>query len=413
MPYPIALEELRYLTGTSWLAVDGYTAGNASGWDPGTSTKVRAVGRVRNGLTHVSEPDTSIRQDLHGRAANHTTIARGSIGWNMYAGAAESTTSANPVATIVSKIMGGIDSPANRTDTVEASSSTTSLNLTSHGLAEGQALLVGTKGDGGGDGTVVIVEDATTSANAVDIWPALPADPSGNAVVIGTTCYFDSAATMTYFQFLHLLTVEATTFMQCNAINCMGGFTLEGLGPGELPMLNFEFDKIGQWKFETNRETAFSTSAQSGNRPPIDKGLGSLVIVDSLATTRVAIKGGSLEINPDINILEVEDKNGMNGVGEYVYGPSVPTLAFTPYSDQDFPGLSADFLAGTAKGIVAQFGHAAERCFAVDMQNWTMDNEVTPAELSDLHAFRVTGHAEKGTAGTSALQTSPMRLHWF
>jgi hypothetical protein len=76
------------------------------------------------------------------------------------------------------------------------------------------------------------------------------------------------------------------------------------------------------------------------------------------------------------------------------------------------PGLHNDFTSGQAKQIMAQFGHAAQACCAIDLQNVYLDQSPTRTDIGALAGLSVSGHGSEGTT-TTDIMASSVRVHWF
>lgn len=413
---PNRIREVRYLNGTSLNTT--FTAASNAAWAAGTATKLRVIDDVdQSSLEYPSEPDPTLESQLYRARAHIPTIRTGSVKFSMFLEGAESDTSANPVATLLSHIMGGIQNPNSaRTDAAEASGSSTVVKMTTHSSETGTAILVGTRGDSKGGAEVRVVTD--TNANAVTATMAFPGTPAtSDAVVNSTTVFFDDATQ----QYIDGLVIGKSTEDQWQWLGGMGPFSLEGLNPGEIPKVGFDLSVVDhQIVPAADRDQLEPTSATQGNQPALNRGIGGCFIQDNGTTTRAAFKIADLVINPNVTFQPIPDPNGVNGLGGWQRVPSEPTFEFTAILEggADPFGWVADFENGAtstgmqAKQLLFQFGHTAQRCVAIDFPKAYFDARPTRVEAGGLAAVRVVGHGEFGTTGT-ALADSGMRIHFF
>ena len=407
------IRELRYRDPSGFSTT--FTDASSGTWAPGTAVKLRTTAFDDSGLEFSAEPDAELQQDIYGRPAPIPTIRRGRFSFGTYLGSAESDATANPVATLLSKIMGGIDLPTARTDTAETDSTTTMIKCTAHGLAVGNAVLVGTRGDSAGNGEVrrVLTVD---NADAFTVNMALSGAPAnGAALVFSTTVYCNESATVTPLDFL---AIGGDTEEQRQMIGCLGPFSIDQGNPGEVPQINCDFAAADwQWVPSGERDALTPTTASVGNNPPVDRGLGGFFLQDFGVTTRAVLKGGNLSIPAFMNFGEQPDANGVNGIGGYEYLPpeSGVQVSFDLLYDQDMPGLYNDFANATGaqkKQLLLQFGHTAQRCVAIDLPACYLVGDPKTSELNGLSAIAVTVAAQVGTAGNKMSDT-PIAIHFF
>lgn len=418
MASPKNIRELRYLSGTT--ANTAYTAASNAAWAAGTATKLRTTAYDDSGLEYSSEKDATLETRLFANRAPVPTLRKGSFSFSTYLGAAEADTSANPVATLLSKIMGGIASPTARTYTADdgaGSHTTTSVLDDSSGMeteVEGSAILVGTRGDGRGNAEVRRISDnATTDQLDVDMaWAGAPQD--GDAIVVATTVYPDPDAAQQYLDFLAIghATADQRQMLACMATEV----SLEGAAPGELPQLNYTIGVSDwQWVASGDRDQLEPTSAPQGNNPPVDRGLAGLYLGDAGSTTRNVFCGANVSI-PRIgpSYVEVPCLNGLNGQKGYAKVPGDGwECSFDLLFDEDMTGLYDDFSAGTAKQLMIQFGHAAQGCVALDFPYCYLTMDPKPSELNGLSAVTITVRGQNTTNTSNDLTLAPFKIHFF
>jgi len=413
MAAPHALREVRYLSGTTFNLT--FTNAAAAAWAAGTATKLRVIGWEPD-FKFESEPDATLQQRVHGAPANIPTIRTGTVKMTTYLDVAQSDATASPIATFLSLMAGGIDNPAARTDAAEAGGSTTALIVTAHGLVVGNAVLIGTRGDAKGNAEVRSIA-TVTNANAVALTMATSvAAAAADALVYGTTIYFDEAATQKY---IDLLAIGKSAEDQLQAIGCMGGFELTSTGPDQVPRCEFSL-RVGDWQEVPSgeRDQLEPASAVQGNAPPGVRGMGGFFIGDNGATTRGTLRVSDIKINPGLAFGPMPGYNGVNGIEGWVRVPSRPTLEFTALLDggaDPLPGLYDDFVAGTAKQIMIQWGTTAQHCAAVEFPKFYLDAPPERVAVGALSGVKIVGHGEQaGVAATvGEIGASPIRIHTF
>jgi hypothetical protein len=428
---PFRVRELRYISGTTFNTAHTNAATGAT-WGAGNATKLRCQTLDLSNLLYAQEPDETLESILHAGRAPIPTLRTGNVQFSMYLEGALAAATANPLATLLSKIMGGIANPtANRTDTftdVGASDSGTLNDATLDGeTIPGQGLLIGTKGDGLGDGEVrsILVESASTC----ELNMTLQAQPAnGTTIVIATTVYLRN----TTQEYLDFLAIGQHANDQVQTIGGMGGFSFSGLNPGEKPMVEFDIP-VADWQLPASADRASldtSTDA-SGNAPAMGRGMGGFFLSDVPSTTAVTRNTHAitdLSINPNISYVPLPGPNGVNNIQGWVRVPSLPTAEFTILAENSAdvaPGLYDDFANeatasnATAKQVMFQFGHAQGRCAAIEFPKCYVTGSLPIVDAGELVGWRCTLTAaamnvphDEDTAAT-ALLNSPMRIHFF
>jgi hypothetical protein len=411
------VRETRYLSGTTFNTTHTNAAANA--WAAGTAVKIRVHDVDLSGLEYSSEPDNTMRSNLWDEPANIPTIRGGTVKFGSFAEGAYSNTTNNPVAVLLSKIMGGIQAPLNRSISVFAGGTSTALNVTAHGLETGQAVLAGAKGDTRGGAEVRGGVD--TDANTFTVNTAFGGAPTAGDTCIGSTTVYFHDTTMQYLDFLF---IGKDTTDQCQTI---GGqcttLGLTGLNPGEVPRFTYEIT-VGDWQevASTDRDQLEPTSAQQGNQPALDRGLGMVLLADQSGTTRVTFPTADLTVDPGISFEPLPGANGINNIEGWVRVLGRPTASFKIPLDGSanvFPGIYDDFVAanGTAKELIIQLGNAATKCMAIEFPHFFFDAAPVRDPAGNIAAVQITGHGTAGgrdmTTAATARQYSPIKFHFF
>ena len=82
--------------------------------------------------------------------------------------------------------------------------------------------------------------------------------------------------------------------------------------------------------------------------------------------------------------------------------------------DQDMPGLSQDFNAGTAKSAIVQFGYHPAGTFAVEMQRCFLADLPMRDDLDGLTVSKIKIRADEDySVGNTDLNRSALRIHRF
>ncbi len=420
MASPVSVRELRYRAGTT-LNLTHTAPDTAATWDTTNSTKLRIISCDLSGLTYDAEDDPTLEsQFLRGRP-KVPTLRKGAIKFGMWAEGAESTITANPVATLLSKIAGGIASPVgSRTMTaLTAGSDADTIASTNIGakVQVGQAVLLGVKGDGDGGGEVRIIEAEAT--DSINVAMALSGSMVTNGViVISTTVFPDPTATQNYLDFVAL---GHSAEDQMQTIGGMGTFSVEGLNPGELPKIGFEIN-VADWQevASGDRATLSPSVTPSGDLPASTRGLGAFLLGDASTNTRTTFKVADVTFTPGVTYEALPGFNGINGIEGWQMVPSTPTLEATVLlegSTDPLPGFYDDFVAGTAKQLIVQCGSTAQKTFAIDMPYCVFDTVPIRTTIGNMQGVKVTlrGLTQDLTASNTAqyLAKAPWRIHFF
>jgi len=427
---PFRIRDFRYLNGTAFKTA--FTNAATAAWNVGNSIKLRVQTVDLSGLEYPSEPDETMSAILHEGFAPIPTLRTGNVQFAMFLEGAGTaiTNAANPLATLLSLIQGGIQHPATvRSEAFSDLGATDAGTLDMTGIGTeteaGSAILSGVKGDGTGGGEVrsILTE---VSANQVELNMELPGVLTTETIVYSTTVYMFN----TTQQYIEFLSIGKGAEDQHQTINSMGSFGFSGLGPGEKPLVEFDLQSADHKSpVAADRGTIDTTNAPSGNQPAVDKGIGGFYMSDtptSSAATRARFPVADITIDPNVRFVQEEGLNGVNGIENWVRVPGLPTAEFTIPLKADaaiLPGLFDDFnnetvAAGAqSKNVMFQFGHTIGRCVAIEFPRAYLTAQPVHNELNEKVAVRVTVvgtaglHAE-GTAAT-ALANSPMRIHFF
>lgn len=412
---PFQLRELRCIDqGSTWPTA--FTAANAGGWDA-AGVKKRVHDLDFSELRYASVPDPSIQTRHHGHPGNIATLTGGveqmSLKFKMWLPGGSDTTSVGTVAEMIGFVMGGIKSPTAIADVAENGGSATNIKATGHGQVAGQASLFGTLADGRGDGKVGVIK-TIDSANDYTLLQALSGTPDDPDVIKNGHTMWVDPTDESYQDFLligHYAGSGAADDPDIiNCRGCAGTCTFGGLGPNEKPFVEFTY-MVGAWRNEPYATTeAFAhTTAASGSDPAGDRGIGSLTIGDTAATTRTVVRGGNVEIDPGMALEPIMDPEGINGISGWQKVPSETgaTMKVTRYWG-DMPGLYNDFTSKTAKQILFVVGHAAEATAAFDFPQAYLDGDPTREEFNRMTGLTLEFHGDTGTA--TALTTADLRL---
>lgn len=425
MAVPERIRELRYLSGTTFKKT--HTAADDATWAAGTATKLRITSFDASGLVYAGEEDPTLEsQWYHGRP-NIPTLRNGVLKFSMFGEGGESDGSANPLATLLSKIMGGLQAGA-ATDAADSSGTHTTTKVFASGIegnvAPGQGILGGARGDGDMEAEVRTVSAEGTDYFEVPMaYSGAPVDTA--AIVIGTTVFFDPTATQEYLDFL---AIGKSAEDQLQTIAGMGSFTMEGLNPGEVPKFGFEIN-VADWQevASGDRDQLEPTSTPSGNQPAVHRGMGGFFLGDNGTTTRAVYKAANVTVNPGIQYEAVPDLNGINGIGAWVKvagtKPVVECDLLLEGSTDPLPGMYDDFANGAsstgaqAKQLIVQWGYTSQRCFAIDMPRCYFAAAPTRTTVGGLQAVHVVLEGAVPDLATEStanyLLYSPLRIHFF
>ena len=414
MASPSNLRELRYLSGTTFNSCDDLEVASHASWAAGTATKL-GITAYSESLEHEAVDDPEMQTDVRAHPGVIPTIKSGSFDFSIHAGCAESDEAANPEATLLSKVLGGIDSPAARTYAASGSHTTTTVQATNiNNETAGALIVIGARGDGRGNGEARIV--TAVAANQLTFIPAVSAAPEDDdQVLILTTVYYDEDADQQYLDFLSIghATADQKQMAGCVATKA----ELTGSTPGEVPQFSFSMTP-GDWQYVPSgeRDQLEPGTAPSRNDPPVDRGLGGFFMGNWGASPRTAFDGSGPTVpNLAPNMASVPSQNGVNGMGGWCKVPAGDgfTATFSLLYDEDMLSLyDDDFVGQTWKYLIMQFGHSAEGVFVVAFPKCKIVGKPRPTELNGLSAVEITVRADWHLTGSTDLQQSPILLGW-
>jgi len=408
-----SLRELRVKIGTTFNT--SFTNAAATDWNTDNSTKIRATEIDTTGLVQEGLEDETVQARKYAKKSPHPGLRKGSVKFTMYADGAPSGVTAGGLGNLLEAAMGGIQNPTNaRSTTAAASVSSTNISINSADTyaVAGQAVLVGTKGDGRGGGEVKIIDEV--GVNFVSVWPACAGTPLlGDSIVFSTTAYLDDDSAKNYVDGLIIGDDSAD---QRQWIGGSPVFTVEGTAPGELPTVSFDFT-VGDHQYveaSGDRASFDHAAAVTGGDPAHERAIGLVHIGDSLATARTSRQVGDISISPSLELFEKPEPGGVNGVGGHERAPAVPEMEMSLLFDQDMPGLSQDFNAGTAKSAIVQFGYHPAGTFAVEMQRCFLADLPRRDDLDGLTVSKIKIRADEDySVGNTDLNRSALRIHRF
>ena len=382
-------------------------------WVTTAATKVRPIAVDDSGLTQEGIEDETLETRMYRKRPNHPGLRKGSAKIDMYVDGAPSNTDMGFVGSMFQVAMGGIVGPTNaRTSTFAAGSSTTNFNVDSANtyVVVGQGLKVGVKGDTRGNGEIKIC--TKIAADGGDLYPACQGAPtSGDPVAFCTTAFLDEDTAQNY---VDLLLIGDDAADQRQTIGGAVTFGIEGIAPGELPKVSWDVQSADHQYVEAagDRASFDHNAAAAGSDPAHDRAIGLVHVGDSLATARTSRKAAGITVSPNLVVLEHPEPGGVNGIGAYERAPGVPEIEMSLLHDQDMPGLANDYNAGTAKSVIAQFGHHTGATFAVEFPNCYVKDLPMRDEEDGLTVSKVAFRAnEDFTAGSTDLNRSAMRIH--
>jgi hypothetical protein len=333
----------------------------------------------------------------------------------MYADGAPATIDAGDVGEHLEAAVGGIQNPTNaRSSVAIAGSSTTNFNLTAANTycVPGMAALIGVKGDKRGGGEVKLIDSVAT--DGITFYPAAQAAvEAGDPIVFSTTTYLDEDATQKY---LDTLVIGDDSQDQKQTVGGALIFEVEGTAAGELPMIAFTSSVADHQFVEDSDDRAVfdHAAAAGGNDPAHDRAIGLIHIGDAQATARTSRKVADVSITPNLELISQPCPGGVNGVGGWVKGGGVPEAEMSILYDQDMPGLAQDFNSGTAKTVIAQFGHDATRCIAFAMPYCYLSDLPVREDADGLTAVKVKFRADEDyDSGNTDLNRAALAIHQF
>jgi hypothetical protein len=416
MGSPASLRDFRFKVGTTFnTSMTNGADANGSWNTSATTTKLRIAGFDDTGLVQEGIPDETLQTRLYGRPAPYAGLRKGTLRVSPYLAGAETGLTAHPEAIWLNAMMGGCQLPTNaRTATVTDGASSSNQNIallsaSTHAVV-GMAVLCGVKGDGRGNGEVKVITGIDASGINIGSETVAAMD-TGDTVRFSTTVFLDPDAATRY---LDWFAIGAATADQRQGVGCAGTFTISGTAPGELPKIDTDL-MVPEWRpVPSNERATISYAAPSGNEPAYDRSIGMLQIQQSDSDpARDLFQGGDYAVDPGLALEEVPDLAGINGVGGYCKTPGAARIEATVLTDEDMTGLYDDFTARTNKVVVLQFGHAAEKCAAFELQKCHLADAPVSATINNQSAVKVVFEADDDYTANGELQSSALRIHMF
>ena len=374
-----------------------------------------------SGLVDQGLEDTTLKTRLHRRPANIQAIQSTALTFTTYleGGQADGTVTVNNVGKLLASCMckeSNAISPADNTKTVTATSTTTTIESDAHGATTGSAALLGTRGDGRGDGEVRVTLAGNDANDFTVNMATLTLMDSPDAIVLAQTVY--ASPTHTDFDYIDSLYIghDADSPDQYQTIGGVLTFELAGMAPGELPTVNWTLQS-GAWQVVASgdKSTDLASTDPAWNAPAGGGlALGGLFLQDASSTVRNTYQVANVTITPGFTFVPILDPNGINGMGGFVKVPSAPTVEFDVlFGDVDaMPGLLDDYEAQTAKQALFQWGATIEKTCAIDFQRLFIDAAPTRIEVNGLSGAHVVAHGEcaESPSGTD-VEDAAMRIH--
>lgn len=418
------LAEMRYILQAAGARSANFTVADNAAWAAGTAICPRVFDCDVSGLVEEIVEDNTLQTAWEGNPPPIEVRRVGSFKFKQWLEGGSATTTETTLMALLGSgaCFGGLRDPAAISDAAEADSTTTTIKATAHAMIANEMVLVGVRGDGGGDGRVGVVNDAS-NANEYTLQMALPAAPAALAVLKnGHTIYMDHSVE----QYIDVLFIGSHPGSgatdnpdQIQAIGCAASsIVFGGLAKGEKPFVEFTF-MVSEWQWVNyaDQATISHTTARAGADPVTNSAGGSLLIQDDGTTTRNAVACDELSIEWPFNLVPVTDYNYSSCVGGFVKQPPAagtgPTIKAKAYWAKlaDMPGLYDDS-TGTkqAKQVLVQLGRVASGVVAWYMQKCYI-RPVDPARRQNLDGntsleleFRAT------TGGATAMSTAALKL---
>lgn len=409
---PDRIREFRYKAGTTFNTTFSNAAGNV--WTVTNSVKLALTQCDLSKLEHKGIENAELQDRIHGAPAMIPGLKNSPITISGYLGKGSSNTTAPAEATLLGYFFGGVSNPTTaKSENCGSDCTATAILCEGHSARAGSAVLVGTRGDGRGNGEVRRVA-AITNANAFTLDMALSAAPNANDVIVHAhSVYMNAGATQSY---LDWLAIGYNAEDQVQGLGAIGPVKIKGLGVGEVPQYEIELNNADWDDVDaTDRDTLEPSTAASGDEAPASKAMGGFFFGDAASTTRTAVQSANFTIDPGLKWEIIPDRNGVNGIGGWKRVPGKPTFEFDVLTSHDHLGLFDDFTGSTAKQFLVQFGHTTGNCVAITIPNAYLDGAPTRTAVNNLAALKIKGHGQEDTVAASPdnLFSSSLAIHWF
>jgi hypothetical protein len=408
MASPVALRELRAICTTVFAS--NHSNGAASPWT--TAPKVEISAYDDSGLAWPGLPDDTLKTRLYEQDAPTAGLQRGTLKISTRGLGAYANITPHIAAIMMNAAFGGIASPGtNRNVACGSGADTYRIPFTNANTetVPGQAILVGRKGDARGCGEVKPI--VACNATHVVLGVACNAAPSQNdPIVLSTTCFVNEDAPQGY---IHTLGIGKATTDQRQTLSCAPTVKFSGLGTSERPSMDIELMAADHRRVPASERASLQhATAPQRTSPAFSKGIGLLHFGDYNTTTRAPMKHADLSFDPGVTYAEVPGLGGVNGVEDWQKVKSAPTMTFTLLHDED-TDLGSDFTNGTARHVIAQFGHEMGKTVAFEMAKSYVDADPTPKAAGPLAGQFVTIHGSDDYNSTSNVRSAAFRIHMF
>lgn len=411
-------------------ATDTFTALNDATWADGggspATKKLQHVNKVVDvsSLEYMRLDNPEVRTRMRGMGRGILGQRKGTFTVSFYL---NSTAASDDVLDLLEVIFGGRHTPTQDSVALDASGTHTGSVLYAAGiesmLVPGCALLCGVRGDGRGNGEVIPV--ASESTNSVVLARATKSTmQDGDTVWISHSVYPDEDATQSYLQFA-LIGKDESGPSQINCVNCMATkVTFENLSheAGQLPIVTLEIS-VGDWRHEpaATKTSLSHATAPAGPLPAMDRSIGGFwFTLTGSAQVRGYMLGGEVSVDPGIAYVPLSDPSMANAIGGWSKVKGNAKYSIKAYTDRGspktpFPDLApTDFASDThAFQVLAQYGHAADKCMAIDMPKTYLDKEPMETELNQLLAAMIEGHADETYTASNDLKSADIKIHFF
>ncbi len=426
MASPTGIKELRIKLGTT--ARTTFENAAVGSWDQTNTSpeviKLKALAYDPSGLSHDGIKDTTLQQRFYSSPPAIPGLRTGKVKFTTYMPAANGALTASPEVNILGALWGGVALPTNaRGTTVSGTSpSTVNVSITSASTyaVAGQAALIGTRGDGRGNGRVYPIN--AVASGSIGLALATTAAPTtGDVVVFSSTCYPQENVTQTYIDTLAIGTqpggVPTASADQIQTIGGAGTVKMTSLGVGDLPKMEIELD-VMDWQYANvgSRASISPHATSKGGNPPFEKGTGMFHIGDTSTSVQALLKAGDFSFTDGITYAPVPGFNGINAKEAFQKIPGEAKLECTVLVDEDMLGLLDDFQhpnGMTAKRIVLQMGHTNTKCCALELPKAYLDAAPIPTALGNLQGVKLKIHAEEFSETNNNLVDAAWKLHAF
>ncbi len=289
----------------------------------GTVLRPKVYDIDTTGLKLEGLDDIPAMGDIRRHLAKVTTVYSGSVikfkhaltglGGSGATGAVTTT----ELGTILSWVLGG-ESKTDGTTIAGAGATTTVLPLTSAGsYAAGEFVLLANEGHR---------RITAKSGSDVTLHHALSGAPANLTVVYGTAAYYCTEATPTTLRLL-VFGDTGDASNQITAVGCVGKIGFEGLNPGSIPYITFEFH-VAYWTKSALSQT-FTTAAFDDKTISSPGGAG-LYFNESGTTTRNNVQAWDFSCAPVIERTKDIAAGGIaNVAGTDVQGWSTTDIGAT------------------------------------------------------------------------------------